>query len=201
MTYAGYKMFSTEYLEFIVQNNAYILFEKGAPYNANLKRDVIRIMRDGKFLGVSVPGGYSNNAIELPREVFDDFLAASLIKQEGSEDEQSRMIFRATEDGKIRGHNRKTAFLEMADYVHTHWDSYALAGVQIPGPGEKEAKRIKIQTLALDLKDLATVPLSESLHYSKFEAVLTKLQAEGFFPPEYQVTAVTEAIKQKPLAA
>jgi len=38
----------------------------------------------------------------MPRQTFDDFLAASLIEQYGREDADGRILFRLTPDGKAR---------------------------------------------------------------------------------------------------
>jgi hypothetical protein len=43
------------------------------------------------------------DTLPLPRSVFDDFVRASLIKQDGSEDGKQCIIFRLTDDGRERG--------------------------------------------------------------------------------------------------
>lgn len=79
-------MNSTRYLKLIAENNCYLLFEKG------LKVDVISIKTpDGRELQ-----GYSG----LSRAMFDEFLAASLIAQDGPEDSDGGIVFRLTPDGR-----------------------------------------------------------------------------------------------------
>jgi hypothetical protein len=76
---------------------------KGAPAGP-LKRDFISLKhRDGRDLALSTPQGYRKCPVELPRSIFDDFLAASLIRQGGPADENQRIIFNLTIDGVARG--------------------------------------------------------------------------------------------------
>jgi len=84
-------MNSTKLLEFIAENNCLILFEKSVPAG-RLKRECITLTtQDGRPVG-----------FEMPRQTFDDFLAASLIEQYGREDADGRILFRLTPDGKAR---------------------------------------------------------------------------------------------------
>jgi hypothetical protein len=93
---------STEFLELIVENDCYILFEKGIP-SGHLKRDFISLMtQDGRALSLSAPQGFRASPIELPRAIFDDFIAASFIKKDGPENSEGRTVFRVTPDGRAR---------------------------------------------------------------------------------------------------
>ena len=93
---------STECLQLMVAHNVSIIVSKADP--GRFKKEFIFLgTADGQSLGITVPLGFSNNAIELPREIFDDFLAASLIEQDGKEDAEGRTIYRLTEDGIGRG--------------------------------------------------------------------------------------------------
>ena len=48
---------STEYLVFARKHNLFVLFEKGTP-GGRLKRDFISLVtREGRAVGMSVPGG------------------------------------------------------------------------------------------------------------------------------------------------
>ncbi len=95
-------MNSTEILHFIAENNYHILVEKGAPYT-DLKRDLISIRGPNGESGFSTPQGFRTSIFELPRAIFDDYLAASFIEQDGPEDEQHRLMFRLTSDGRKIG--------------------------------------------------------------------------------------------------
>ena len=100
---------STEYLELIDKHDCNILFEKGAPAGT-LKRDLITLRsQDGRAVAMSTPAGYHACPVELSREIFDDFIAASFIKQDGSEDAQGRMTFRLTPDGRAAARSRIVA--------------------------------------------------------------------------------------------
>jgi hypothetical protein len=96
---------STEILKFLAaKDGRYLLFEKGAPHNTELKGDVISLREpDGSL--VKAMDDLRNVFImpAIPREMFDDFMKASLIKQDGQEDNQHRLIFRLTADGLQRG--------------------------------------------------------------------------------------------------
>jgi hypothetical protein len=96
-------MGSTEYLALIADHDCHLLFEKGAPYS-DRKRDFISLKsREGRDVSLSTPGGLKSCPVELPRSIFDDFLAASLIRQDGAEDENHGIVFRLTVDGVARG--------------------------------------------------------------------------------------------------
>ena len=83
-------------------NNVGVVFVKADP--SRFKREFIFLGNAaGQSLGITMPLGLNTNAIELPREIFDDFLAASLIRQDGKEDAEGRTIYRLTEDGLARG--------------------------------------------------------------------------------------------------
>ena len=94
---------STKYLALIADHDCHLVFEKGVPHS-DLKRDFISLKsRDGHDVSLSTPDGFTSCPVELPRAMFDDFLAASLIKQDGAEDQNHRVIFRLTADGVARG--------------------------------------------------------------------------------------------------
>jgi hypothetical protein len=93
---------STEILRFMARNNYHLLYEKGAPYT-DLKRDFISVRGPNGESGFSTPEGFKSNIFELPRAIFDDFIAASFIAQDGQEDNQHRLIFRLTADGRATG--------------------------------------------------------------------------------------------------
>ncbi|SRR6266446_1582897 len=102
---------STEYLELITKNSCYILLEKAVP-SGKLKREVISLAtHDGRALTLSTPQGFSARPFEIPRAIFDEFLAASLIEQDGPEDSGGRILFRLTLDGYSRAalESRKNA--------------------------------------------------------------------------------------------
>jgi hypothetical protein len=94
---------STEFLKIMAERNCYLSFEKGVPYT-NRKRDMIWIKTtDGRDLDLRLPNGYHSCPVALPRSIFDDFMRASLIRQDGPEDAEHRIVFRLTEDGRERG--------------------------------------------------------------------------------------------------
>jgi hypothetical protein len=88
--------YSSEILSRLVHNKGYIVFEKGAPAGT-LKSDMISLR---------YANGSPMSLDPLPRPIFDSFLAASLIRQDGIEDEQHRIVFRLTPDGIARGEIR-----------------------------------------------------------------------------------------------
>ncbi|MEJ0063832.1 MAG: hypothetical protein WDO70_11740 [Alphaproteobacteria bacterium] len=97
-------MNSTEYLEFIAKNNLYLFYEKDVPGGITGKRDAITMGdKDGRRAGLSNPLGYSNSCLELPMEVFEDFLTASFVKKTDEEDKNGSAMFCLTEEGKARG--------------------------------------------------------------------------------------------------
>ena len=96
-------MGSTDLLRVIAERDCHLSFEKGVPF-ADRKRDAIWIKTpDGRDLDLKLPNGYHSWPVELPRAMFDDFLRASLIKQDGPEDTEHRITFRLTEDGRRLG--------------------------------------------------------------------------------------------------
>ena len=84
---------STEFLGLIAKNNWYISFEKAVP-GGRLKRELICLAtRDGSAISLSARG-FVSCPVELPREMFDDFIATSLIEQDSPEDSDGRIIYR-----------------------------------------------------------------------------------------------------------
>ena len=68
------------------------------------KRDFISIKdNDGRNLEFRRPRGYKVSPVELPRTVFDDFIRASFIKQDGPEGVDGSTTYRLTNDGRERG--------------------------------------------------------------------------------------------------
>lgn len=189
---------STDFLELLNKHDCYILFEKGAP-DGRLKQDFISLMTlDGHALEMRTPEGYHASPVQLPREIFDDFITARLIQQDGPEDSDGRIVFRLTDDGRIRGHNRSTVLFAMADYVQKNW-RFAARGSQSLAldSEEREAKRVRILNYSADLETLAHIPLSESLPYEKVEAIVTALNNEGLFLPSWQIKSLAEATAQQ----
>lgn len=93
---------STEFLRIIAERDCHLSFEKGAPFTQR-KRDTIWIKTaDGRDLDLRLPNGYHSFPVELPCSIFDDFLRASLIRQDGAEDAEHRIVYRLTEDGRKR---------------------------------------------------------------------------------------------------
>ena len=93
---------STEFLKLIAENNCHIVFEKGAP-SGHLKRDFISLRtQDDRAFELLTAQGFHVCPVELDRVIFDDFIAASLIEQDGSEDSEDRIVFRLTSDGHAR---------------------------------------------------------------------------------------------------
>jgi hypothetical protein len=91
-------MNTTEKLELAAQYGCYVLFEKGAPGGV-LKKDLITLRaQDGKALELR-RGSFVSFPLQLEREEFDYWLAASFIEQDGSEDAEGRIKFRLTADG------------------------------------------------------------------------------------------------------
>jgi hypothetical protein len=95
-------MYSTsdEYLDLIATNGCFILFEKAAPAG-KLKREVISLTtRDGRRLSLSTPLGFTASPFTMPRDIFDECLAANFIEQDGREDADGRIFFRLTQAGR-----------------------------------------------------------------------------------------------------
>jgi hypothetical protein len=95
---------STEVLKLLAaKEGRYLLFEMGAPHNTELKGNVISLRESDGGL-VKVTDDLRNVFIPaVTREMFDDFMRASLIKQDGQEDDHHRLVFRLTADGLQRG--------------------------------------------------------------------------------------------------
>jgi hypothetical protein len=94
---------STDFLKLIADNEYQVLLEKGAP-EGKLKKDFISLRHsDGRAVALKTPQGLNICPVELHRSIFDDFLAASLIRQDRAEDKNSRIVFKLTIDGIARG--------------------------------------------------------------------------------------------------
>jgi hypothetical protein len=57
----------------------------------------------GRDLELITPQGVRRSPIELPPEMFDDFIRARFVEQDGREDSDGRTTFRLTADGRKRG--------------------------------------------------------------------------------------------------
>jgi len=67
-----------------------------------LKCDFISIrLDDGRALALRTPQGFKKSPIELPRAILDDYLRASLVRQDGPAREDGSIVFRLTEDGRV----------------------------------------------------------------------------------------------------
>ncbi len=94
---------STQILELLAaEDGRYLLFGKGAPYNMKLKGHVISL-RGANGREVVVTDGSRNFTAYIPRVMFDDFMRAHLITQNGQEDADHRLVFRLTSEGLTRG--------------------------------------------------------------------------------------------------
>jgi hypothetical protein len=103
VTSCDYQNGSTEFLALIARHNCHIVLEKAAPAG-RLKRDFVSIKSpDGRDLELSNPQGFRVCPVQLPREILDDYLRHSFVKQDGPEDENGRITYRLTNDGRERG--------------------------------------------------------------------------------------------------
>ena len=104
---------SDEYLDLIATNACFLLLEKALPAG-KLKREVISLAtHDGRRLSLNTSQGFTANPFTIPREIFDEWLAAKFIEQDGREDADGRILFRLTQAGRsrvdlIRNINRMT---------------------------------------------------------------------------------------------
>jgi hypothetical protein len=190
-------MWSSEVLHYLATNsNCHIVLQPGFP-RSKLKRDLIAIRNeDGRYLAATTAAGMHWSPYPIAREILDDFIRASLVKQDGGEDSEGRLVFRLTLDGKIRGHDRSSALRELANYVAEHADVSACKGPKLLDESERDARRIRILDVAADLEFLSGIPLSEYVAYARFEALLGALHAEGFYPLQWQVDAVAYAFQK-----
>jgi hypothetical protein len=102
--HTGFAMYETtdEYLDLIVKNGCLILVEKAFP-GGKLKREVISLAtHDGRPLTLSTPQGFTASPFKISREIFDEWLAANFIEQNGREDADGRTFFRLTQAGRSR---------------------------------------------------------------------------------------------------
>lgn len=78
------------------------MFEKAAPAG-RLKREVISLAtHDGRHLTLTTPQGFSSCPFEMPRQIFDECLAAKFIEQDGPEYPDGRVLFRLKQAGRSR---------------------------------------------------------------------------------------------------
>ena len=95
------QLWSSDFLELIAIDGNYIQFEPAGSHS-NLKRDFISILgAEGRAIGLAKRFGYETLPLEIPRVIFDDFVRASLIEQDGTTDE-GHTIFRVTHEGRKR---------------------------------------------------------------------------------------------------
>ena len=93
---------STTLLQLIEQRDCHILYEKGPPAG-RLKRDYISLKtEDGHGLAIRDLDRV-DFPIELPPEMFSDYLAARFLEQDGPEDAEGRTIYRLTPKGRKAG--------------------------------------------------------------------------------------------------
>jgi hypothetical protein len=189
-------MRSTEYLEFVVANDAHILYERGAPAG-RLKRDFISIRGpNGGNIGLQARG-FVGSALELPRAIFDDFAGQSFIRQDGPQDDEGRIVYRLTIDGRRAGHTPATALAEIAQYVHENCGSFASDGPRLPDQREREDKEHRIRAHSGELMGLSVRAGHGVVTYAEFDAVLKQLHQEGFSPPAHLVSYVAYAIQRR----
>ena len=102
-------MYSSDYLELIDKHDCYVLFENGTPLG-RLKQDFISLMGpDDLAFELRTPKGDRVCPVQLPREILDDFIAASFIRQDRLEDADGRIILRLTPDGRAAARSRNAA--------------------------------------------------------------------------------------------
>ncbi|MDD3029381.1 MAG: hypothetical protein PHS57_03755 [Alphaproteobacteria bacterium] len=180
---------STDYLELIVQKDARIYFEKGAPYTT-LKRDVISIRdKGGKPLIIETLSGFSTNLLELPREIFDDFAKETLIEEDERKNDNNLIIFRSSDEGKIRGHSRQSLLVAIADYIQDNWASF-VRKVPSLSSDEREMKRSNIMNLAENFRTFANLPTTTELPRAEIENTINDLNGEGVFLLPWHITAL-----------
>ena len=96
-------MNSTEFLNWIAEHRYCLRLERAAPAG-RLKRDLITIVgADMSPVGLALPSGFRSNRVELPHAIFYDFLAASFIEPLAPEDDDGRIFYGLTADGRARG--------------------------------------------------------------------------------------------------
>lgn len=189
------KMFSGDFLDIVAGNDAAIVFEKSLPLEQGYRRETITIRhKHGGALTLNLPGGYEG-ILELPKAIFEDWKAAGLIKEDGPEDERGITIFRLTRDGKSRGQNRKTVLLSIARSIRDDWEGNVSDKGNFLDQAEKLERKARLFKLADTIEQLAAITLSEPMPYSEFEAVLTKLHKDGFFPSQEQIANVVNEMK------
>jgi hypothetical protein len=96
---------STEFLKILAREGRYLLLERAVP-RGRLNRDTISIKAsDGRNLVLSA-NGYTRSPVELPIPIFEDFVRANLVEQDGPEDYENGTVFRPTKDGLEQGADR-----------------------------------------------------------------------------------------------
>lgn len=151
---------------------------------------------NGGHIGLAVRG-FEGTGIELPQEIFRDYAAQSFIRQDGPEDDEGRIIFRLTTDGRRAGHTPSTALAEIAEYVHQHCHQYVIDVPRSLDQAEKEGKEHRIRTLGAELAGLSAQARSRAVTYGQFEKILEALHREGFFPLNELVSHVAHAIERQ----
>jgi Fic family protein len=86
------------------------------------------------------------------------------------------------------------ALRAVAAYTRAYADRFAQE--KTPSSKEKANRKTHIETLALQLDELADVATKSSIAHTKFEAILKKLHAHGFFPEAQLVRAVATSIQE-----
>ncbi len=89
---------STDYLKLLDRYDCALVLQRGAPVT-RLKQDMLSLVTpDGHKLTQSCNG--FEGLVQPPRAILDDFLAQHYVAQDGPQDEEGRIIFRLTPDGR-----------------------------------------------------------------------------------------------------
>lgn len=98
-------MTSTDLLKLLAENDYRLVLDRGARTKRYEDERVWIMTGDGDYGEYSLPPGSLITAalIDVPRATLDDFLEASFIVADGTEDANGRTIYRLTEDGRERG--------------------------------------------------------------------------------------------------
>jgi hypothetical protein len=92
------ELHSTGYLRFIAENGCHLVLDRSNPR----KEHIWLKTSDGRYMERRSPTGFAA-PVELLPAVLDDYRAASLVAQDGPEDENGCTVFRLTQDGMKRG--------------------------------------------------------------------------------------------------
>jgi hypothetical protein len=106
-----------EYLDLIAKHGCCILFQKAVPAG-KLKRELIALAdHNGRLLSLTTPRGFATCPYEIPRTIFDGYLAAQYIEQDGPEDPDGRILYALSHNGRMRvGVVRATGAMTIETY-------------------------------------------------------------------------------------